>query len=491
MNETPDSTDVNVRDSDLHVDTETMRRLGYAVIDRMVDWQSALPERPVWNGAERSEMERVVAADPPRLGVGADGFDSLLDHLLHDIIPRGARTDHPRFMAFVPGSANWVSVLGDLIATGTNVFQGTWLASAGVSQLEMRVIEWFRDWLDLPRETGGLLVSGGSAANLTALACARQLRYSGHSDTARIYASRETHSSIARAARILGFRDTQLRLITTDAEQRIDMAALARAVAEDRESGFDPFLVVANAGTTSTGSVDPIRELASFCRGNSMWLHVDAAYGGFAALTERGRLLFDGIGEADSVTLDPHKWLYQPFEAGCLLVRDAKLLRTAFHVMADYLKDTAIDDVQDAPVNFAEHGVQLTRYARTIKLWLSINYFGVEAFRDTIDRTMDLAAAAESMIRDIPAFEVVTPARLGIVCFRRRVNGDAATVERVNEKLVRGLMASGVGMISSTRVHGLYALRVCILTHRTQLEDVRSVIDWLATSEIDGVGTTR
>ncbi len=466
----------------LQLDADTMRRMGYAVIDRMVEWQTSIRDRPVWDGAGRDEMERVIAPHPPAIGAGAEGFDALLDHLLHDIVPRGARTDHPRFFAFVPGNATWPSVLGDLIATGTNVFQGTWLASAGVSQMEMRVIEWFRDWLGLPHATGGLLVSGGSAANLTALACARQLRYHGHSDAARIYTSSETHSSIARAARILGFRDDQLRVIDVDREERIDMSALERAVTHDRAAGLDPFLVVANGGTTSTGSVDPIRDLSTYCSAQNMWLHVDAAYGGFAVLTERGRALLDGIENADSVTLDPHKWLYQPFEVGCLLVRDAKLLRQAFHVMADYLRDTIIEESSDAPVNFSEHGIQLTRYARTIKIWLSLNYFGVDAFRDTIDYTIDLAAAAEMMVRENDALELVTPARLGIVCFRRRVPVGTDS-DTLNEKLVRRLMESGTAMVSSTRVQGQYAIRMCVLTYRSSLADVRYVIDWIAGAE--------
>jgi aromatic-L-amino-acid decarboxylase len=267
----------------------------------------------------------------------------------------------------------------------------------------------------------------------------------------------------------------------------MSVAALTAAVAQDRAAGFEPFLVVGNAGTTSTGSVDPLDAIASFAADNELWLHVDGAYGGFATLTEHGRTLLRGIERADSVTLDPHKWLYQPFECGCLLMRDGSALRRAFHVMPDYLRDTAVADSQNAEVNFAERGIQLTRYARVLKVWISLHYFGLDAFRATIDRSMDLTMHAENIIRANGAFELLTPARLGIVCFRRRYEGSAQDADRANEGLVRKLMESGMGMISSTRVNGVYALRLCILSYRTTINDVEQVLAWLASSEIDGV----
>lgn len=337
----------------------------------------------------------------------------------------------------------------------------------------------------MPAAAAGLLVSGGSVANLTAMACARQHYFDGHDDRARIYLSAETHSSIPRAARVLGFRSEQVRLIEVDDEQRMNMHALRDAIAADRAAGRKPFLVVGNAGTTSTGSIDPLVAMSELCRAESLWFHIDAAYGGFAAITSRGRTVLDGIGTADSVTLDPHKWLYQTFEVGCLLLRDPVALRNAFHVMPDYLRDTAVGADDDGPVNFAERGIQLTRYARAIKIWLSLNYFGLDAFRAAIDRTLDLTAFAESSIRASDAFEILAPARLGIVCFRRRIAGDDAKhVEAINNMLVKRLMDSGLGMVSSTRVNGVYALRLCILTYRTTEEDVTRVIDWLASAPV-------
>jgi glutamate/tyrosine decarboxylase-like PLP-dependent enzyme len=208
---------------------------------------------------------------------------------------------------------------------------------------------------------------------------------------------------------------------------------------------------------------------------------VDAAYGGFALLTERGRAALTGIEAADSVTLDPHKWLYQPFEAGCLLVRHGRLLADAFHIMPDYLQDTAVAAGELPEVNFADRGLQLTRCFRALKIWLSLKSFGTDAFRQAIDRTMDLAAYAEERIRARPeVFEMLSPAALGIVCFQRRLGGDT---EARNAALVRDLAASGTGMISSTRVRGRYALRLCILSHRTTAADVDAVLDWLAAAD--------
>jgi glutamate/tyrosine decarboxylase-like PLP-dependent enzyme len=281
---------------------------------------------------------------------------------------------------------------------------------------------------------------------------------------------------VLRAARILGFSDDRVRAVGVDDRQRTDPAALAEAVTEDRASGLRPFLVVANGGATSTGAVDPLRSLGAFCRREGLWLHVDAAYGGFAVLTVRGRELLTGIGGADSVTLDPHKWLFQPFEAGSLLVRRGWDLVDAFHIMPDYLQDAevrrgALPD--DGEVNFADRGPQLTRGSRALKIWLTVKTFGMDRIREAIEEGIRLAERAESRIRESSSLEVVTPAELGIVCFRSG-EGEAADAERV-----RRLSESGVGMISSTRVRGEYVLRLCILNHRTRWSDVEAVIQGL------------
>jgi glutamate/tyrosine decarboxylase-like PLP-dependent enzyme len=359
------------------------------------------------------------------------------------------------------------------MAAGLSVFQGTWLESAGPSALELEVLGWFKEWIGYPPESAGLLLSGGSAANLTALVTARASRLGEEWEDGVIYASAEAHSSVFRAARILGFRPDRIRTVDSDDGFRMRPGALAAAVAEDRARGLRPAIVVANGGATSTGAVDPLPELADVCWEHDLWLHVDAAYGGFAVLTDRGRRLLEGIGRADSVTLDPHKWLYQPFEAGCLLVRDGRQLVDAFHILPDYLQDTELAPAavpDDAEVNFADRGPQLTRSWRALKVWLSVRYWGVDRIRAVIDHTMDLAQRAEARIRESDTLELLTPAALGVVCFKGP-NGETDDTRRVQQ-----LSDSGVGMISSTRVRGQYALRLCILSHRSRWEDVEAVI---------------
>ena len=470
----------------LGLDPETMRRLGYRTVDMLVDRLSAVADGPVIRRAGRPEMEGRLAEPPPE---AAQGFDEILDRLDSDVLPFASVTGHPRYFAFVPGCPTWPGSLGDLIASVSNIENSSWLESAGPSQLELVVLDWFKAWIDYPAEAEGVLVSGGSAANMTALACAREAMLGAMSDQVVAYVSDQAHSSIARAARVLGFQPEQLRVLPTDERFRMRPDALLDAMEADLRAGRRPLFVVASAGSTNTGAVDPLPELAEICKERGAWLHVDAAYGGFAALTERGKRLLAGIELADSVTLDPHKWLYQPFECGCLLVRRGHYLREAFEITPDYLKDT---EVLAREVNFADRGVQLSRMCRALKLWVSLKYFGVAAFRTSIDRCLDLARGAQARIEASDDLELLAPATLGIVCFRRRFEGidDEDELARLNAGLVEGLTESDEGHISSTRLRGRYALRMCILNHTSTAGDVERVLDWLERSPAPDAGET-
>ncbi len=466
----------------LEMDAETMRRLGHHVIDRLVDRILALDEDRVWRWAPRTELEAQLPAGAPE---GPLDPDTVLRLVEERVLPYASRIDHPRFLGYVPGCPTWPGILGDLLASGYNIFAGTSQASSGPSLLELQVLRWFCDWVGYPATAGGLLTSGGSAANLDALVCAREAwrkRERGgdaHDRHGVIYFSDQTHSSVLRAARMIDVDESRLRELPSDDRYRIDLDALRAAVEQDRQTGRSPFLVVANAGATSTGAIDPLPELADFCAESGIWLHVDAAYGGFAVLTHEGREALRGIERADSIVLDPHKWLYQPFEVGCLLVRETGLLADAFHIMPDYLQDTA---VAGAEVNFADRGLQLTRAARALKVWMSLRTFGVPAFATAIERSLALARHAAELVAAKAELEPLAGPALGVVCFRRHppsVN-DEAELERLNARLVRGLAESGVGLISSTRLHGRYALRLCVLNHRTRAHDLERVIDWLS-----------
>jgi aromatic-L-amino-acid decarboxylase len=448
-----------------------MRALGYRTVDALVDWLSD-GSAPALRRGERDDLAQ-------RLGSVPEGsFDEALRALFEDVLPYGSRSGHPRFFAYIPFAGTWPGALGDFVASAANVYAGSWQEGAGPTQLELELLDRFKEWIGYPAGAAGSLVSGGSVANLTAIACAREGLVGAMRDDLVLYASDQAHSSIGRAARVLGFRPDQLRVLPVDDAMRLEPKTLADAIAVDAAAGRRPLLAVANAGATSTGAVDPLSELAAVCREHGVWLHTDASYGGFAVLTERGRAQLAGLADADSVTLDPHKWLYQPYECGCLLVRDGGSLRRAFELRSDYLRDAeAAGDV----VNFGDYGLQLSRTSRAFKLWLSLQTFGIEAFRAAIDRTLDLAEHAIGRIRASERLQLAAPPSLGVVCFTR---DDGAV-----DGLVAALEESGLGLISSTRVDGREALRLCILNHTSTEADVDAVLDFLETAEpVAGTG---
>jgi glutamate/tyrosine decarboxylase-like PLP-dependent enzyme len=327
------------------------------------------------------------------------------------------------------------------------------------------VIDWLRQLCGLPDSAGGLLVSGGSMANLTALAVARDARLGGSADGGVAYISEQCHSSVARALRVLGLPAAQIRSMPVDAEFRLSIEPLQARVAEDRAAGLRPFCVVANAGTTNTGAVDPLAELASFCGGEGLWLHVDGAYGAPAALTESGRRMLAGMELADSLSLDPHKWLFQSIEAGCVLVRDRSLLLRTFQVMPEYLRDTHRGSDE---VNFGNYGIQLTRSFRALKIWLSFKTFGVAAFREAIARGMELAEIAERELRRNGKWEIVTPASLAVVTFRYLSPGMSPEgIDSLHGRLVEAMLDDGYALATSTVLNGRPALRFCTINPRT------------------------
>jgi glutamate/tyrosine decarboxylase-like PLP-dependent enzyme len=349
------------------------------------------------------------------------------------------------------------------------------LESAGPSQLEVVVMEWFRAWLGLPETGGGLLTSGGSAANLIAVVTARES--AGNPERAIVYLSDQGHSSLERAARIAGIPPQGVRKIPTDREFRIRVDALRDVVEEDERAGRTPLCICANAGATNTGAVDPLEALGSFAREKGIWFHVDGAYGGFAILTPEGQSAFRGIHLADSVTLDPHKWLFQPYETGCLMVRDTRILEDAFRIFPEYLQDTAL---KEAEVNFGDRGVQLTRGFRALKVWMSIQMLGLGAFREAIQKSIDLGREAGNRVAASPDLELLAPPSLGILCFRFNPPGsklDQDALEALNQSIQDEILASGLAMMSSTRLRGVYSLRLAIMNYRSTREDVMQTLD--------------
>lgn len=456
---------------ELRLSREEMRELGYRVVDLIVEHYEALPQKEVTRRADRARLEARLREPCPE-----EGSDPLtvLERLQRDVLDHIMHLDHPRFFAFVPGPSNFVGAMADALASGFNVFAGTWLEASGPTEIELVTIDWLRQACGLPAAGGGLFVSGGSLANITALAVARQVRLRNRTDGAVVYGSDQTHSSIQRGLGVLGFEVGQFHKVLSDDQYRLDVAALQRAVEADRAAGRVPFCVVANAGTTNTGAVDPLGALAELCHEEGLWLHADGAYGAAAVFCERGRSLLEGLGEVDSLAVDPHKWLFQPYEAGCVLVRNEPWLRETFHILPEYMEDTV---GREGEINLCDRGIQLTRGFRALKLWMSFQVFGRSGFEAAVNRGFELAETAERALRELPGWEVVTPAQMGVVTFRCVPEGLAAgQINRLNRDLVDAMIADGLAMISTTVLQGQTVVRLCTINPRTADEDVLATI---------------
>ena len=438
----------------------------------IVERLERLPTEPAWRGGTRAELEPIMREEPPEEGRSPE---EVLERAAREILPVAGRVDHPRFFAFVPSSPTWPSVLADYMVAGHNIFQGTWLGASGPSQLEVIVIDWFRDWIGYPETAGGLFTSGGSAASLDAFVAAREA--AGAPDLSTVYMSDQSHTALSRAATIVGVRPERVRKVPSDSHFRLDMKALASMIAEDRERGLSPIAVCANAGATNTGAVDPLAAIADLCEAENIWFHVDAAYGGFAILDENVKRLFVGIERADSIAMDAHKWLFQPFETGCLMVKDVRQLESAFSVRPEYLQDTEWG--REHP-NFGDRGLQLSRSFRALKVWMSIQTFGMKAFRSAVSRGIELAAQAEEWIRASETLEIANPASLSVVCFRFNPDGknlSSRKIEELNDRIQARVIDTGTAMMSSTRLRGEYSLRLCIINYTTTWDDVRSTLE--------------
>ena len=449
----------------LDLTPDEMRALGYRVVDLIADHFTHLSEKPVGAKGDPAVLRPLLRQPPPAQPVAPDEIFATLNR---DVFPNMMNVGHPRFFAFVPVPSNFVSAMADALAAGFNVFSGTWLGGSGSVAVELAVIDWLRQWCGLPETAGGIFVSGGSVANLTAIVAARHARLDDRIDRATVYYSDQTHSSVDRAFHVAGFLPEQLRKIPSDAGFRLPVDELARRIAEDRLAGLRPFAVVANAGTTNTGAIDPLPEIADLCAANQMWMHVDGAYGAAAALSDRGRALLRGIELADSLSLDPHKWLFQSMECGCVLLRDAELLKSAYRIMPEYLADVHRNVAEVSP---CDYGIQLTRSFRALKLWMSVHYFGLDAFRAAMERGFQLAEFAEAKLRSMPGWEIVTPAQMGIVTFHH----PAADYQKLHE----AMLAGGFALATSTKLKGRTVLRLCTINPRATEDDVTSALDHL------------
>jgi aromatic-L-amino-acid/L-tryptophan decarboxylase len=449
----------------LELSQDEMRALGYRVVDQIADHFGRLGEKRVGTKGDPAVLRPALLAPPPAEPVSPD---EIFETLRRDIFTNMMNVGHPRHFAFVPVPSNFVSVMGDALASGFNIFNGSWLAGSGSVALELAVIDWLRQWCGLPEGAGGLFVSGGSMANLTAIVAARHAKLDDRIEGTAVYYSDQTHSSVDRAFRVAGFLPGQIRRIPSDRQFRLPVEELTHRIADDRAAGLRPFAVVANAGTTNTGAIDPLREIAAIAKTNDLWMHVDGAYGAAAALCDRGRALLQGLELADSLSLDPHKWLFQSMECGCVLLRDAAILKATYRIMPEYLADVHRNA---AEVNPCDYGIQLTRGFRALKLWMSIQYFGLDAFRTAMERGFALAEFAESKLRSMPGWEIVTPAQMGIVTFH---HPDADY-----EALHAAMLADGFALATSTVLSGRTVLRFCTINPHTTEDDIAQTLDYV------------
>jgi len=458
----------------LDLSGKEMQDFGYKVVDAVVaHFETQDQKLPVAN-ATRKEMDQLFSEEVPENSMPAN---DVLKFVLENVMTQSNVMTHPKSYAFVPGPSNFISVMSDTLATGFNIFAGGWVGSAAAAGIEIITLNWLLKLFNFPvKKGGGIFTSGGSMANLTALATARKVKCGEDFSKAIIYLSDQAHSSNIKAIHILGFRKEQIRIIPTDMEFKFSINKLNNAIARDKIEGLKPFCLIASSGTTNTGTVDPLEELADICKRENIWLHVDGAFGAAAILSKAGKKLLKGIEKADSLTVDPHKWLFQPYEIGCLLVRDHKWLKGTFTEKPVYLRDI---EGNESEINFYDHGIELTRHFRALKFYMSIKTFGLKAFREAIDYNINLAEQVEAELRKSDKWEVVSPATLAIINFRYNPvteNLSEKIADLINQKIAAKMMASREALLVTTVLLDQVVLRMCLINPGTSLEDVKSTL---------------
>lgn len=461
-------------DAKLELSAEEMKTFGYATVDAIVEHHLTQNNKlPVAMGS-REEMDSIFLEEAPENGMEPK---HVLDFVLKNVMANTTLLSHPKAYSFVPGPSNYVSVMADVLATGFNVFSGGWTASPPAAELEIITIQWLLKIFGFPpKKGGGIFTSGGSMANLTALATARNIKCGKDFAKATIYLSDQAHSSNIKAIRVLGFKEEQVRVIPTDTEFNFALNKLKNCIAKDRLQGLHPFCLIASAGTTNTGTVDPLREMAKICKKEDLWFHIDGAYGAAAILAQKGKKALKGIEKADSLTIDPHKWLFQPYEMGCLLIRNHKDLSHTFTEKPEYLRDI---EGNTSEINFYDLGIQLTRRFRALKFYMSIKTFGLKAFRDAVTYNIEITEKVEELLRGSKKWQVVHPATLAIINFRFNPiekDYDEQTLDKINQYISEKVVNSRKALLVTTILNKQVVLRMCLINPRTTLEDVKETL---------------
>jgi aromatic-L-amino-acid/L-tryptophan decarboxylase len=454
---------------------DEMRNWGNSVMQLMTEYLGDLRDHRVYGRMSSREIRSRLDSALPTKGID---FDGLLKVYRETIIPFSRQNAHPRMFGYVQSPGTPLAAFADLLASTLNANLTVWRSAPAPVELERLTIDWIRQILGFNGEAGGLFVSGGSMANLTAIAAARQAKdYS--SGRLRVYASRETHFSIAKAAALLGIGRENVRFVDVDERFKIRTDDLVAKIIADLEAGYIPFCVVGNAGTVNTGAIDPLAEIREIANRFKLWMHVDGSYGAFAVLVKSARKFFTGMEQADSIALDPHKWLYLPVDVGCVIYRAPEIARAAFAHEAEYTR--VIGEEADEAFAFWDYGPELSRRFRALKVWMLLKGVGLSSLGEAIESNLACARHLESMVKTSDDFEMVAPVELSIFCFRHvplhlRSESPQA-MDDFNERLLIALQRDGSSYLSNTTLGGRFALRGCVLNYRTTLRDMEILLD--------------
>lgn len=461
----------------LNLSDVAIQRAGELLTEFLRGYEKSLPDRAVFPPFGRAVLTDLFAQPFPNDGLGVDRLFQLIEE---QVVPNSTAMAHPRYLAYVLGTPNGIAPFADAIATALNQNCNFWQLSPAASVIERKVIEWLASLFEFPGAAGGIITSGGSMATLIALAAALNDKFpgdfrraglqSGHAPMV-VYTSEEAHRCVDKSAATLGIGLDNLRKIPVDKEFRMRVDLLEQAVREDRINGKHPFCVVAAAGTINNGAIDPIAELAEYCKREDLWLHVDGAFGALFVLSDRYRNELLPCGLADSIALDPHKLLFSSLEAGCVIMRDKQKLRDAFRFASSYLP------AEEDPLftDFMDYGPQLSRGFKAFKIWCSLQAFGLKAFVEAIDHTLKITRYMQNQICADQAFELLAPVGLNAVCFRLREAGGEG-----NKKALAGLVREGTAILGPVRIDGRFGMRACIANYRTQENDIDLILGRLS-----------
>jgi glutamate/tyrosine decarboxylase-like PLP-dependent enzyme len=459
-------------------DWEAVRQLGHQMVDDMVRFLQTIGEQPVWREPS-GEAKQHLRADLPE---SPQDLESVYADFKKHVLPFYNGNIHPRFWGWVKGTGSMQSALFEMLAAAMN--PNVSIANQGAVYVERQVIDWCKQMMRYPPEASGQLISGASMANATALLVARNAfdwsirreGLQGRSGKLVAYASTETHSCIPRAIEMLGLGTDALRNVRVNEDYTLDMNDLREKIAADEAAGFQPFCIVANAGTVNTGATDPIEDLVKLCREKGIWLHVDGAFGALASLLPEFEPALKWIGQADSVAFDLHKWMYLPYGVGCVLVRDGEKHRRAFAYSASYLMQH--ERGISAGEGLSNYGLELSRDFKALKVWMSLKEHGIEKFRRLIRQNIQQASYLAERIDETPSLERMAPAPLNIVCFRYNPgNLSADELNFLNKEILMQLHESGIAAPSYTVLQGAYCLRVAITNHRTTTADLDILVE--------------